>query len=305
MAIGVEPDYIFSAELAENPRHAKYLEGTEIEIVNKLDHAPQIEHAIFDHDGTISTLREGWELIMGPMMIKAILGDRFNDADEVLYQKVKERADEFIDKTTGIQTLVQMKGLIGLIREFGCVPEDKILDEFGYKKIYNDELLEMVKVREAKYANGELALEDFTLKNAVPFLKKLHDAGIKLYLASGTDEADVKSEAQGLGYDHLFEGRIYGAVGDINKEAKKIVLDRILNSIGEEALGKVVTFGDGPVEMRETNKRGGISIGVASNELRRYGLNENKRKRLIKAGADVVIPDFSQLPQLLNLLNIK
>jgi hypothetical protein len=67
----------------------------------------------------------------------------------------------------------------------------------------------------------------------------------------------------------------------------------------------VVTFGDGPVEIRETNKRGGITIGVASNELRRYGLNESKRTRLIKAGADVVIPDFSQISQLLDLLNIK
>jgi len=305
LAIGVDPDYIYASELAEDMRHANYLPGTEIEIVNKWEHSPQIEHAIFDHDGTISTLREGWELIMGPMMIKAILGDKYLDADESLYQKVKERSDEFIDKTTGIQTLVQMKGLIELIREFGCVPEDKILDEFGYKQIYNDELLIMVKQREEKYAKGELSLEDFTLKNAVPFLEKLHAAGVKLYLASGTDEADVKSEAQGLGYDHLFEGRIYGAVGDITKEAKKIVLDRILDSIGESALGKVATFGDGPVEMRETNKRGGISIGVASNELRRYGLNESKRTRLIKAGADVIIPDFSQLPQLLNLLNVK
>ncbi len=156
-----------------------------------------------------------------------------------------------------------------------------------------------------KYANGELSLEDFTLKNAVLFLEKLHTAGVKLYLASGTDEADVKSEAQVLGNDHLFEGRIYGAVGDITKEAKKIVLDRILDSIGESALGKVATFGDGPVEMRETNKRGGISIGVASNELRRYGLNESKRTRLIKAGADVIIPDFSQVSQILSLLNIK
>jgi phosphoglycolate phosphatase-like HAD superfamily hydrolase len=165
-------------------------------------------------------------------------------------------------------------------------------------------LLIMVKVREEKYAKGELSLEDFTLKNAVPFLQKFHDAGIKLYLASGTDEADVKSEARVLGYDHLFEGRIYGAVGDITKEAKKIVLDRILDSIGESAFGKVVTFGDGPVEMRETNKRGGIAIGVASNEPRRYGLNENKRTRLIKAGADIIIPDFSQLAQILSLLNI-
>ena len=305
LAIGVDPDYIFASELAEDTRHAKYLEGTEIEIVNKWEHQPQIEHAIFDHDGTISTLREGWELIMGPMMIKAILGDKYLDADETLYQKVKERSDEFIDKTTGIQTLVQMKGLIELIREFGCVPEAQILDECGYKQIYNDELLIMVKVREEKFAKGELALEDFTMKNSVAFLRKLHDAGVKLYLASGTDEVDVKSEARVLGYDHLFEGRIYGAVGDINKEAKKIVLDRILDSIGESALGKVVTFGDGPVEMRETNKRGGVSVGIASNELRRYGLNENKRIRLIKAGADVIIPDFSQMSALLDLLNIK
>jgi rfaE bifunctional protein kinase chain/domain len=304
LTVGVDPDYIFASELADDSRHAKYLPGTEIEIVNKWDGNLNIEHAIFDHDGTISTLREGWELIMAPMMIKAILGDKYLEADEALYQRVKERSDEFIDKTTGIQTLVQMKGLIDLIREFGCVPEDQILDEFGYKQIYNDELLIMVKVREEKFAKGELSLEDFTLKNAVTFLQKLHDAGVKLYLASGTDEVDVKSEARVLGYDHLFEGRIYGAVGDVTKEAKKIVLDRILNSIGDSAHGKVVTFGDGPVEMRETNKRGGISIGIASNELRRYGLNEQKRTRLIKAGADVIISDFSQLSQLLKLLNI-
>ena len=98
---------------------------------HKWKEKPQIRYAIFDHDGTISTLREGWELIMAPMMIKAILGDKYQEADESLYQKVQIRVDEFIDKTTGIQTLVQMKGLLDLIREFGCVPEENILDEFG------------------------------------------------------------------------------------------------------------------------------------------------------------------------------
>ena len=304
LGIGEDPDYIFASELAEDMRHASYLPETEIEIVRKWEGQLQIKHAIFDHDGTISTLREGWELIMAPMMMKAILGEMYLEADDALYQKVQNRVNEFIDKTTGIQTLVQMQGLIGLIREFGCVPEEKILDEFGYKQIYNEELLEMVKVREAKFAKGELSLEDFTLKNAVTFLQKLHDAGIKLYLASGTDEEDVKSEARVLGYDHLFEGRIYGAVGDVTKEAKKIVLDRILDMIGDSASGKVATFGDGPVEMRETNKRGGVSVGIASNELRRYGLNESKRTRLIKAGADVIVPDFSQYQHLLDLLSI-
>lgn len=304
LRLGQDPDYIYSPELAEDIRMASYLYDSEIEIVNQWKSQFNIRHAIFDHDGTISTLREGWELIMAPMMIKAALGDRYADMDEVLYQKAAARVNEYIDRTTGIQTLVQMKGLVSIIREFGFVPEDQILDEFGYKQIYNEELLQMVKKREQKLKHGELSREDLSMKNSIPFLQKLYDAGIKLYLASGTDEEDVKNEARIMGYDHLFEGRIYGSVGDVTKEAKKIVLDRILDLIGESAFGEVVTFGDGPVEIRETHKRGGLTVGIAGNELRRFGLNERKRTRLIKAGADVIIPDFSQMHVLLNLLNV-
>ncbi|MBK9391037.1 MAG: HAD family hydrolase [Bacteroidetes bacterium] len=304
LAIGQDPDFIYSSELAENVRFASYLPDTEIEIITSRKEKPRIEHAIFDHDGTISTLREGWENIMAPVMIRAILGNKFDTADESVFRKVRARVDEYIDKTTGIQTLVQMKGLVGLVREFGFVDEDKILDEFGYKQLYNDELMKMVDSRIIKLKRGELSVDDLTLKGAVPFLQKLSEKGIKLYLASGTDIEDVKREAEILGYAHLFEGRIYGAVGDITKEAKKIVLDRILDSLGESGSGKVATFGDGPVEIRETHKRHGITIGVASNEMMRFGLNEKKRERLIKAGADIVIPDFSKQDALLGLLNI-
>jgi rfaE bifunctional protein kinase chain/domain len=304
LQIGADPDFVYKPELAEDIRHAQYLNDSEIEVVNELPHQLNISHAIFDHDGTISTLREGWEQIMVPMMIKAILGEHFQDADEAIYHKVHDRVIDFVDKTTGIQTLVQMKGLVDLVREFGLVPEEQILDEFGYKQIYNDELLKMVRVREAKLSRGELSLEDVTLKNAVKLLETLHKSGVTLYLASGTDEEDVKNEARILGYDHLFEGGIYGAVGDVKKEAKKIVLDRILNDIGDAKTGQVAAFGDGPVEIRETRKRGGITVGIASNEVKRHSLNENKRSRLIKAGADIIIPDFSQLPKLLQLLNV-
>jgi rfaE bifunctional protein kinase chain/domain len=304
LEIGEDPDFIYCPEVAEDARKAGYLADSEIEIINKRTDKPHITHAIFDNDGTISTLREGWELIMAPMMIKAILGEKFNEADELIFKKVKTRVDEFIDKTTGIQTLAQMKGLIGLIREFGIVNDEVILDESGYKQIYNLELLKMVNERVKKYERKELSVDDFSVKGALPFVKMLYDAGVKLYLASGTDVEDVKREALILGYDHLFENRIYGSVGDINKEAKKIVLDRILDSIGESSSVNIATFGDGPVEIRETRKRGGITIGVASNELKRFGLNEKKRTRLIKAGADIIIPDFSQYLHLLKLFNI-
>jgi rfaE bifunctional protein kinase chain/domain len=303
--IGSDADYIYHPEIAEDIRHAEYYEKSEIEIITRWPADLSVKHAIFDNDGTVSTLREGWEQIMAPMMIKAVLGDKYQEADESLYNKVKAAVYELIDKTTGIQTLKQMKIFLGLIREFDFVPEDQMLDEYGYKEIYNNDLMEMVKKREEKIHNRELIVEDFTIKNAVPFIRKLHDKGIRLYLTSGTDEADVKHEASVLGYDSLFEGRIYGATGDINIEAKKIVLDGILDSIGDSEAVSIITFGDGPVEIRETHKRGGTTVGVASNEVRRYGLNESKRTRLIKSGADIIVPDFSQSDQLFRLLNIR
>ncbi|NMC39289.1 MAG: carbohydrate kinase [Bacteroidales bacterium] len=304
LGIGHDPDYVYSPDLAEDIRQAKYFNGSEIEIINRLPASPRIKHAIFDHDGTISTLREGWELIMAPMMVRAILGDKFNDTDESVYRKVQTRVWDYIDKTTGMQTITQMMGLPSLIREFGFVPEKRILDGYEYKKIYNDELIGIVRDREKKLKNNELNREDFMVKNVLPFIEFLNDRGIVLYLASGTDEEDVRNEANTLGYGHFFGEHIYGADNNIEGEAKKRVLDKILDNIGESSADLIVTFGDGPVEIRETGKRGGITVGVASNEIRRYGLNEKKRERLVKAGADLIIPDFSQLSVLLSLLNI-
>ena len=137
-----------------------------------------------------------------------------------------------------------------------------------------------------------------------PFIEFLNDRGITLYLASGTDAGDVRNEANTLGYGHFFGKHIYGADNAVEGEAKKMVLDKILDKIGESSADSIVTFGDGPVEIRETRKRGGITVGVASNEIRRFGLNEKKRGRLVKAGADIIIPDFSQSSFLSNLLNI-
>ena len=136
-------------------------------------------------------------------------------------------------------------------------------------------------------------------------MKALHAAGVKLHLASGTDQEDLAAEAKALGHAPLFEGRIHGAVGDVKIEAKKVVLERILAEIGSTGNGALVTFGDGPVEIRETKRRGGFGIGVASDELRRFGWNWKKRSRVIRAGADLVVPDFSQWRTLLGLLGVR
>jgi len=301
--LGENADYNYRPELAEDIRQAKYVQDTEFELCNDLvlSDLGNIKHAIFDHDGTISTLREGWEKIMEPVMIKAVLGDKYKTADKTLYDSVKKRVLNFIDVSTGIQTIVQMEGLVQMVDEFDIVPKDKILDKLAYKEIYNDALMVMVNKRIEKFKNGELSIDDYTVKGSVGFLKVLKEKGVKLYLASGTDRADVINEAKVMGYADLFEGEIHGAIGDISKYSKRMVIDKIISENNLNGNELLVT-GDGPVEIKECHKFGGIAMGIASDEIRRYDLNEEKRTRLIKAGADILINDFSQADSLVKLL---
>ena len=77
-----DADYNYRPELAVDLRQAKYLPDSEIELCTPdvLLKTGSIKHALFDNDGTISTLRQGWETIMEPVMIKAILGDQYRDS---------------------------------------------------------------------------------------------------------------------------------------------------------------------------------------------------------------------------------
>jgi len=301
LEIGPDPDYIYQPELAEDRRKAKYLDGTEIELCCESVPVGHIKHAVFDHDGTVSTLRQGWELVMAPVMMKAILGDQYETADESLYDKVRDHIVDYIDKSTGIQTIVQMEALVEMVREFGFVPAENILDKFGYKEIYNQALMEQVGGRVEKFNRRELDINDYTIKGSLEFIQALKQRGVKIYLASGTDRQDVETEAKALGYADLFDGGIYGSVGDITKYSKKMVIDNIMTD--NQLQGpELAVFGDGPVELRECVKREGIAIGIATDEIRRHGLNVEKRTRLIKAGAHVVIPDFSKYQNLLQFL---
>jgi len=303
-AIGPSPDYVYLPELADDPRRARYVGNSEIEVVRDLPARLSIRHAIFDHDGTISTLRQGWEGVMEPLMVRAVLGERYHDADEALYHKVVDHVRRYVDKSTGVQTLVQMAGLVELVRQFGCVAESDILDMHGYKALYDKELLAMVHGRVDKLRAGELDAEDFQIKGAREMLEELARRGVKMYLASGSDQPGVVAEAEALGYAHLFQARIFGATGDIKVEAKRVVLEGIIRRHGLGG-GELATFGDGPVEIRLTHKCGGLAVGIASDEVRRFGPNPVKRARLIRAGADLIVPDFTQVNRLLSVLGMK
>lgn len=299
-------DSVYEPELAADPTRARTIAGSDFEAVVGAGRPGETRftHAIFDHDGTLSTLREGWEAVMAPMMMKAILGPAYGQVAPSVVAHWQQRIAEFIDRTTGIQTLVQMQGLVGLVREAGFVPADEVLDHHGYKAIYNELLLAQVRSRVAKLRSGQLSPEDFHIKNTVPLLRALRDAGITLHLASGTDEQDVIAEAGELGFGEFFENRIYGSIGEVSHEAKRVVIERII-AANQLTGAEIITFGDGPVEMRETRRRGGFAVGVSSDELRRHGMNPEKRRRLIRGGAHLLVGDYSNLTTLLDVLGIQ
>ncbi|HNR35269.1 MAG TPA: HAD hydrolase-like protein [Candidatus Hydrogenedentes bacterium] len=270
-----------------------YLPGTQIEIINEVERG-RLKHALFDFDGTISLLREGWQNIMAPVMIEMICGKTTPTQDII------DEVHRVIDETTGIQTIFQMQKLVEMVRAHGLVPEEEILDPYGYKDIYNERLMVPVNERIAQLESGAMTVEQATLRGALDFVRMLRDKGVRLYVFSGTDREDVRNEAAKVGAAPYFD-EIWGAVRSIEEYSKEKVLKEIIAAHQLHGT-EVMTVGDGPVEIRNGKENGCIAIGVASNEVAGHGWDEHKRERLIRAGADILIPDFAEGSALLNYL---
>jgi len=270
-----------------------YLPGTQIELINEVE-TGHIKHALFDFDGTISLLREGWESVMHPICVREICGGTAPSPE------IESAVAKMIDETTGIQTIFQMERLIEMIRGHGLVPEGDIRTPLEYKQVYLDGLMERVRVRHAEINSGAATVQAYSVFGAHDFLPKLASKGAAMYVFSGTDREDVRKEAALLGVAQHFQ-EIWGALDNVEEYSKEKVLRDIIAQHGLHGR-EVVAVGDGPVEIRNVKACGGIAIGVASDEVKGRGLNETKRERLIRAGADIIVGDFSEGDALLAYL---
>ena len=308
--LGRDVDHTYNYNLAQDFRRAVYYKDSEIEIINvNLLYSRKKEfpkYAIFDLDGTISSLREGWEVVMRESMLEFIAGPTYMRLSVDELRSLNEKIEILIKKTTGVQTIIQMVEMCHLIRDFGYVKVEDMFTPDEYKELYANKIRAQVKRKIGRFNSGALHLEDFTIKGALAFVQKLRDEGVTVYLASGTDQTDVIHELQEFGYSHLFNGGIFGSVGDTENDPKKLVMQTIRERIeqdgGELQQGDCVVFGDGPVEIREGRKQGFVTVGLVSDEKQRYGMNLNKRERLILAGADFLLPDYSWSSELYAML---
>jgi len=253
-----------------------------------------MRHALFDFDGTLSLIRQGWQSVMIPMMVEVLVQTPRHEPQEELQRLVRE----FVDRTTGVQTIYQMMGLQEMVRERGGDAQDPL----DYKRQYLERLSEHIRGRIEALRAGSAAPRDLTVRGAREMLEALDAHGVTCYLASGTDVGYVRDEATALGLAEFFEGRIYGAVDDWKSYSKAKVIQQILSENGLEG-PELVTFGDGFVEIEETVRAGGTAVGVASDEVRQDGrVDPWKRERLIAAGAHLIVPDFGRYHELLRAL---
>ncbi len=274
------------------PLH-EFLPGTQIEIINPHLERGRIRSALFDFDGTLSLIREGWQQIMIPMMVEILLDLNTGESEEELAPVVRE----YVDRLTGKQTIYQMMELAEQVRRRGAEPRDPL----DYKHEYLDRLWERIKERVAALKSGETAPDELLLPGSRALLTALAERGVALYLASGTDIQYVLDEARALQVDGFFGESIYGALDDYKQFSKAMIIDRIIQT-HQLAGSALLTFGDGYVEIENTKDVGGIAVGVASDEVRREGIDDWKRTRLIGAGADLLIPEFREQERLLAYL---
>lgn len=253
-----------------------------------------ISHVLFDFDGTLSLIRQGWPDIMVPMFVE-VLPRMPGETDEDL----RRLAFEDIMRLNGKQTIYQMIQLADRIRERGGQPHEPLWYKHEYLRRLDLRIADRIRALEA----GRIHPDDLLVHQARPLLEELRRRGLAIYLASGTDEPYVKREAELLELTPYFGTHVYGALDDYRKFSKKMVIERILRDHNIPG-AQLLSFGDGYVEIENTKEVGGLAVAVASDEAHNGSghMDEWKRQRLLGVGADVVIPDFRDALALLPIL---
>ncbi|KPL21545.1 MAG: hypothetical protein AMJ93_09380 [Anaerolineae bacterium SM23_84] len=264
-----------------------------LEVVNPGVLLGRVRHAMFDFDGTISVIRRGWQTIMVSMMVEMICGDHPPTP------QIKDEVTDYVDRSTGMLTITQMRWLAEAVRRHGL--NHLQMSARDYKRIYNERLLHPVRKRLHRIDGSQTSCDRLMIAGARDFLHGLWERGVTLYLASGTDQIHVLNEAAALGIDELFGNNVYGADDDAEDWTKEQIIEAILQAHdlrGEQLL----VVGDGPVEIRNGSARRAVTLGVAADEERRQGLDPRKRERLLDAGADLIVTDFMHHEDLLAYL---
>ena len=139
----LEADY---RRVVGQPAATRFLPGTGVEIVREVPRGTPPRHVLFDFDGTLSLIREGWPEVMVPMMVEVLQATGTAEPPEELRRLVCE----FIMELNGKQTIYQMIRLAEEVRRRGGTPQEPLV----YKQMYHDRLMERIAARREALRSG-------------------------------------------------------------------------------------------------------------------------------------------------------
>src|SRR5260370_13043349 len=151
--------------------------GDEIEVLRPGLPRGRFRSVLFDFDGTLSLIREGWPDVMIPMMVEVLQETGTAETKAELHAKV----EEFVMRLNGRQTIYQMIQLAEEVLRRGGKPLDPLL----YKHRYHELLMQRIHGRLAALETGAARPEEWTVPGSHALLDKLRQRGLTLYLASG------------------------------------------------------------------------------------------------------------------------
>src|SRR6476619_2258708 len=125
-----------------------------VELPNPLTPRPGLSHFLFDFDGTLSLIRQGWPEVMLPMFVE-MLPARSDESVE----SVRQLLYDDIMRLNGKQTIYQMIQLAERIRERGGQPQEPL----WYKHEYLRRLEERIGARVTGLAEGRIGLDELVV----------------------------------------------------------------------------------------------------------------------------------------------
>jgi phosphoglycolate phosphatase-like HAD superfamily hydrolase len=255
--------------------------------------AAHVRVVLFDFDGTVSLIRSGWVQVMVPMMVEILLDLKTGETEAELRAIV----EDYVGQLTGRQTMYQMIEFARQIELRRGAP----LDPLQYKRMYYERLNGLIQDRIEGLRSGAVSPESYLVPGARRLLEALYARGLRMYLASGTDQAYMREEARLLDVGRYFDGGVFGALDDYKSFSKKILIERLIASSdfrGDQFLG----FGDGYVEIENIKQVGGVAVGVATDEPHCARVDQTKRRRLAGVGADWIVPNYNCYEELMAAL---
>jgi phosphoglycolate phosphatase-like HAD superfamily hydrolase len=261
------------------------------ELINPAVRRGAFRVALFDFDGTLSLIREGWPRVMIDLMLGHLRAQRLIREPE---PECAAHVEGFVTALNGHPTVRQMERFAEEVAARGGTAAAPT----AYLREYIDALMGVVRGRWEALAAGRARPEEWVVPNAHGILRAFEARGVPLYVASGTDFAHVAREVDLLRLTPHVGGRVSAPRDNDASFRKRDVIERVVRELGVPGT-ELIGFGDGVVETQEVKRVGGVAVGVASSEAGVRGVNAAKRATLIGAGADVIIPDYEHAAELL------